>query len=539
MVDKIIKFVKIALWLVPVVFLFWLFNKNFVPGGILTAKCDADKCSKLVAAFATKEPEKIIGETKEGDRYRLIAHDPIYFTVKTPRPFAKAKITVEFANPDNQPIFNFGALAANGAYVFKNVFSQNSLIEQLEKDWEVIKENDSYLFTRPEESSFAKASEDKKETGDKKEDVKKVETKPIKKYSSIDEFVNNLPSLDEARAHNYDLSDHIGLRDYKPSEKRLEVGNTLRGPHEIITYIENEPLDFKFIFQDINRHKGADNFSITVSRGGKKVLEKKVSDDGISKASGVVKDPTEVEIYLEKPAFGVYAISVQAKDDDIFIKNISTRQSLVMFSNHLYFADDDEYKVLEGVASKASNVLFSGQTLSARSSHKSALQTIAVDKKPLVLKEVNKEYEFKRNKTQTGILSIAVPKSDVYLSSDGFFVFNSRQFFNPDLGAVLNLGTDVPENINYVITQYPKLTDHGNGWLKAEAEFSGKELYRDDKGQYNFILQIPGLPENKRILKLSKMKVEFTKEPITIFNLWTKLKEKLSVKGGSASGGKL
>ena len=182
MVDKIIKFVKIALWLVPVVFLFWLFNKNFVPSGILTAKCDADKCSKLVAAFAPKEPEKIIGETKEGDRYRLIAHDPIYFTVKTPRPFAKAKITAEFANPDNQPIFNFGAMAANGAYVFKNVFSQNSLIEQLEKDWEVIKENDSYLFTRPEESSFAKASEDKKETGDKKEDIKKVEKKPIKKY---------------------------------------------------------------------------------------------------------------------------------------------------------------------------------------------------------------------------------------------------------------------------------------------------------------------------------------------------------------------
>ena len=249
-----------------------------------------------------------------------------------------------------------------------------------------------------------------------------------------------------------------------------------------------------------------------------------MSDDGISKASGVVKDPTEVEIYLEKPAFGVYAISVQAKDDDIFIKNISTRQSLVMFSNHLYFADDDEYKVLEGVASKASNVLFSGQTLSARSSHKSALQTIAVDKKPLVLKEVNKEYEFKRNKTQTGILSIAVPKSDVYLSSDGFFVFNSRQFFNPDLGAVLNLGTDVPENINYVITQYPKLTDHGNGWLKAEAEFSGKNCIETIKGSIILFCKFLDCRKTKEFLKLSKMKVEFTKEPITIFNLWTKLK---------------
>lgn len=532
MVDKIMKFAKIALWLVPVVFLLWLLNQNFVPGGILTAECDADKCSKLVAAFATKEPEKIVGETKDGDRYRLIAHDPIYFTVKTPRPFAKAKISAEFANPDGQPVFNFGALAANGAYVFKNVFSHNSQIEQLEKDWDMIKENDSYLFTRPEEEpafveTTAGKAEDKKESGDKKEEIKKIEKKPIKKYSSIDEFVNDLPPLDQVRAHNYDLSDHIRLRDYKPSDKRLEISNTLRGPHEIIAYIENEPLDFKFSFQDINRHKGTDNFSITVSRGGKKVLEKKVSDDGISKASGVVKDPKEVEIYLEKPAFGVYAISVQAKDDDIFIKNISTRQSLVMFSNHLYFADDDEYKILEGVNSKASSVLFSGQTLSARTSHKSALQTITIDKKPLIVKEVNKEYEFKRNKAQIGILSVAIPKSDAYLSTDGFFIFDSRQFFNPDLGAILNLGADVPENINYVITQYPKLTDLGDGWLKAEAEFSEKELYRDDKGQYNFILQIPGLPENKKILKLRNIEVEFEKEPITIFNLWTKVKTKL------------
>lgn len=532
MINKVVKIVKVLLWLAPVLFLFWLFDRNFVPGGKLRVECMADKCSKLAAAFATKEPEKIIGETKDGDHYRLIAHDPIYFTIKTPRSFAKAKISAEFANPDNQPIFNFGALASNGAYVFKNVFSHNSLIEQLEKDWDIIKENDAYLFTRPEEiekPASVKTTADKQESGEKKEDVKKVEKRPIKKYSSIDEFANNLPPLDELRAHNYDLSDHIKLRDYKPSDKRLEINNSLRGPHEIIAYVENEPLDFKFSFQDINRHKGADNFSITVSRGGKKVLEKKVSDDGISKASGDVKDPKEVEIYLEKPAFGVYVISIQAKDDDIFIKNISTRQSLVMFSNHLYFADDDEYKVLEGVTSKASSVLFSGQTLSARTSHKGALQTITIDKKPLIVKEINKEYVFKRNKTQIGILTVAIPKSDAYLSTDGFFVFDSRQFFNPDLGAVLNLGADVPENINYVITQYPKLIDLGDGWLKAEAEFSGQELYRDDKGQYNFILQIPGLPENKRILKLRKIEVEFTKESITLFNLWTKIKTKLKL----------
>src|SRR3989344_5734643 len=196
MISKIVKIIKVIFWLIPVIFLFWLFNKNFALSGKLTIQCDADRCSKLAAAFATKEPEKIIGETKDGDRYRLIAHDPIYFTIKTPRPFATAKISAEFANPNNQPVFNFGALAANGAYVFKNVFSQNSLIEQLEKDWDAIKENDLYLFTRPEEEKEDPASA---EATAVKEDIKKIEKKPIKKNLSIDEFANNLPPLDEVR----------------------------------------------------------------------------------------------------------------------------------------------------------------------------------------------------------------------------------------------------------------------------------------------------------------------------------------------------
>ena len=89
MVDKIIKFVKIALWLVPVVFLFWLFNKILL-GGILTAKCDADKCSKLVALLQPKS-RKNNRETKEGDRYRLIAHDPIYLRSKRRGPLPKRK----------------------------------------------------------------------------------------------------------------------------------------------------------------------------------------------------------------------------------------------------------------------------------------------------------------------------------------------------------------------------------------------------------------------------------------------------------------
>ena len=64
MVDKIIKFVKIALWLVPVVFLFWLFNKILF-GRYFDSQVRCGQVFKISCAFATKEPEKIIGKPRK------------------------------------------------------------------------------------------------------------------------------------------------------------------------------------------------------------------------------------------------------------------------------------------------------------------------------------------------------------------------------------------------------------------------------------------------------------------------------------------
>lgn len=495
-ITKITKIIKIVLWLVPVMFLFWLFNQNFVPSGNLTVKCDADKCSSLVKAFATKEPDEIVGETKDKNRYRVIAHDPVYMTVKVPRLFTKATISAEFSNPDNLPVFNFGSLSSNKAYVIKNAFTYSSVINQLEKDWDEIKDDSMHLFIRPAESATH--------------------------YSSISEFMNNLPELNKIRTFNIDLSQNIKLDGYRPSSDRIQINHALRGATTIVTYIHNEPLDFKLLIQDINRHKGGDSFNIEVWYGPTKVMDKKIKDDGVSNASGKFNKEKEVTLYLEKPLNGVYTININAKDDDIFIKNISTTQNLVMFKGKLYLADDDEYKDL-GLSSKSTDLFTTGKDITVRVSHKNSLQTVKFDNKSLIIKNLNNDYILKRNADSSDIASINIPKSDIYLSTDGFFVFNKQQYFNDNLNTVSSLGSELTDNIQYIIAEYPKLTELENGWLKAQAEFSNQELYRDESGQYTFILQIPGLGNNMQ-LKLRNMEVKFVKEPITIYNIWSKLK---------------
>lgn len=495
MTVRIVQIVKVVLWSVPAFLLLWLFQSNFIPGGKLSVSCGADVCSKLVSVFASKEPDVVIGETKDRVRYRLITQDPVYVTVKTPKAFSKASIRAEF-HPDGQPVINFGLLGANSAYTLKNVFAQSAAIETLDKEWDAVREDSLVLYTRPEK----KADE---------------------QYKNIQDFLSALPPIEKIRTYNYDLSPYVKLKDYTPSNTLLEINSLLRGPHELVTYLENEPLEMSFVFQDINRHNGADDVRVVVSRNGKTVLEKTLADDGIVQGTGVVKEPRTLELKASDLPAGAYTISIVAKDDDMFIRNITTRQHLLMFKGRIYLAGNDEYRVLGNIPTSSTTLLTTGSRVSARTSHPQNLQTITVNKKALVMKEIHKEYQLIRS--GSGLATVTAPKNDVYLSGDGYFVFDARQAFDPSLNVPSSLDAGISDAVSYVIARYPRLKELGGGWLEASTEFSGKEMYRASDGTYTFILQVPGLAENKRLLKLRALEVTFERDPITIANAWGKI----------------
>ena len=517
---RIIQIVKVVLWSVPAFLLLWLLQNNFVPGGKLTVRCGADICSKLVSVFASKEPDMVIGETKDHVRYRLITQDPVYVTVKTPKAFFKASVRAEF-HPDGQPVINFGLLGANSAYTLKNVYAQSDTIEALDKKWEAVREKDVILYTRPDKKSIQQnnnsaANQDVR--GNKNTDV---DQPPAQRFARVEDFLSSLPPIDKIRTHNYDLSPYVKLKEYAPSNTLLEINFLLRGPHEFLTYLENEPLEMSFVFQDINRHNGADDVKVVVSRNGKTVLEKTLPDDGVVKNTGVVKEPRTLELKASDLSAGVYTVSIAARDDDIFIRKIATRQHLLMLKSHVYLAGNDEYRVLGNISTSPTTLLTTGLRVSARTSHPQNLQTITVNKKALVMKEIHKEYELTRS--GSGLATVTVPKSDVYLSGDGYFVFDTRQAFDPSLKVPSIIDAGISDAVSYVIARYPRPKELGGGWLEASTEFSDKEMYRSTDGTYTLILQVPGLAENKRFLKLRALEVTFERDPITMSNAWEKI----------------
>lgn len=356
----------------------------------------------------------------------------------------------------------------------------------------------------------------------------KVEERPKPEFNNIQEFLNNLPENNKIIQFNYDISSYFELPYYQKSYKTIEINKSIRGKHEIYTYIgKDEDLNFAFTIQDINRHAGPDNFKVIVfNNKGEKVKEASLPDDGDEKADGKVYPERNLQILAENIPHGVYRLVIDI-NDDIFIKKIVTFQYLLMFKSNVYLTDNEEYKMILGDKKLEPTTLFTNsQIVRARTAHEKGLQKLEIktDKKRNNL-ELDEMHVLKEMTGLEGVTEIVSPSNDVYIEGDGFFAFSQDQIFNTNIGSVAQLDS-VPniEVYDYIIANYLQAKAEGE-WLVVKATVEAPYLYfhKNQDINANFIFSLPGLPENHRVLKIKEVTIKFEKESITINNFFTKL----------------
>lgn len=573
--KEIFKFIKLAIWLIPLVFLLWILNEYLVPGGRLEIKYDVTRGSKLVRNFASKEIDKLIGtKNKLGDKdyFQLITTSPVYFDVKVPRAFQKATVSLKYQNPASQPAINLGVKQANDAFYLQPLAFEHPVLENLPDYWDKIQEGDLVLWQKNKEylkeeqskqKTFEaikkeldgwKAEELKKLVGEfgfnpsnqvKKNEVEpkklsideeynqklaklteenKVAERPKPAFSSLSDFLSNLPAQEKIVRYNFSLTKYLQLADYKKNYWTIEINKSLRGKHEIYTYVgQDEDLNFTFIIQDINRHAGEDIFKVTVfNNQDEKVKEISLSDDGGVDASGKASPERTLQVLIEGIPHGLYRLVIDAPDD-IFIKKIVTFQHLFAFKGNLYLTDNEEYKdILGDKKSEPTTVYTNSTAIKAITSHPASFQTLQVGLANLTIDKLLIPKEVTDLK---GITSIISPENDVYLEGDGLFAFSQNQLnmiFDPvaNLDEVTNIG-----DYDYIIASYPQAKKEGD-WSVAKTQVTTPKLYfhKNQDLTASFIFDLPGLPENKRILKIKEVDVTFEKEPITIVNFFSKTK---------------
>ncbi len=401
--------------------------------------------------------------------------EPVYVDVRIPMGYEKMKLEMEYRTHE-QDLVQVGALkdAISWGYELSTVDYKklNDLKwKRLEKDGYVLWQRD-------------------------------------KKYSSIDDFVSHV--RDEKGVVYYSITDvpSFKIRDYKVSDKRLVMNNSLRGAHQFYTYIGNEePLDTKIIFQDINRNIGPDIVSVSIyDMGGNLKFNQVFADDGLVSDKDPATPKRIISLYQTGLSEGAYRIEVQC-NDDILIRGIDTAQQYITFINKIYPVDSREYADgLIDLKFDPSIVFTNSNTFLFKTHHKLGLQTVRVGEFPVEIANTFTPVGYSNEKQENTLL---IPLNDVIVTGNGLFSFSRDTFFNPKemlLGDTTNF-----DSVRFIYAKYIIPQNIDDIWRKIETTFNLSNI-AITKGTTRLIVSSPYLNERNERLRVRKIKVSFFKE---------------------------
>jgi hypothetical protein len=468
--------------------IFSLIEKDLVLNGKLTIESDlSEKLPMMSILFPEHRVEK------EDDHY-IIQDEPIYFTVRSPIKFTQAEVDIEFQN-GTQEIIGLGVATEEEGWNFESHTLYNETLNNI--NWYNMSDGVNTLYQKN------------------------------KKFNDIDEFLEVSNSIEGVGAYDFDLGENFTLPNYQPSNEEKIIDNCLRGKHEFYTYIKDEALDFTFKIQDINRTDGEDPLIIFVYNSrNKKIYSKIISDDGLISKIDPASDPRYVSIYIPNLEEGVYKVELST-NDDIFIREIKTKQQKLVFIDRLYLCDSKEYN--DGFVDlnlEASEVYTNGRLISFYTAHTAGLQTVSLDNTGI---SIYKKHEWIKAYSNPKLSRIYIPKNDLKVSCRGIFSLEKEHYFNPE---IINLKdySDI-EEVNYIIAKYQKPDELKNGWLKNKIVFN-LDKAKIEEGNLKFMLSSPNLDSKNNNFKINSLKVKLTGprniDPATAYeNFWNNIVNKI------------
>lgn len=440
--NKVLK-IRIILWSVLAIVVLWLFYLGIVPSGKITYTYKPCVNDYFIKKFTPAE------RVECKDNILKIKGDPAYFSLKTPRRFETAKVSIKFndKNLGDHPLVEMGILADKLVWQYDLKPVVNKILDYLIDNWEVIREGQA-VFLQKE-----------------------------KKYKSINEFLKNLPPKDEIATYNYDLKYNYLLADYKASDG-LAINQSLRGPYKFYTYLKNEALDYKFSFLDLNKNKDKDDIEINLYFKDNLIDSQSLTDDGNSSDNGMASSEKTAVFKISDLPEGVYSFEVKA-NDDIVTKKIETKQSKLSFINKIWLL-----KFNGG----GDELVTDANKINAQTINPGNLQTIEINDGKLDINEAYKQFSLN---AEEGVKDIKLKKDDIILSGDGVFAFSRSEFLNSALKQINENYNPNDKAINYIIANYEQPAIN-NDEKTAVAEFDLTRAYNENN-KYNFLISVPGL----------------------------------------------
>lgn len=438
---------RVFLWAILTGIIGWILYMGIVPFGKISYIYDLKKPSYFIKKITPEDRVEIASQ-----RSQKITGDPVYFSLWTPRRFNTATITLKYKNKSTWPIVETGVLVDKKLWRYDLRPIENVIIDKLMLEWSAVREGDVVL-------------------------LQKSNT-----YKTIEDFLNSNINAEEIALYNYELKNNFVLSDYKPDKKDKVINSGLRGHWQILTYIKDEDLDFKFNLINLNKNKDQDDLDFNIYYDGELIDSYHVDDAGGSGDHGEMHNIGEKEIKLSNLPEGVYKIELKA-NDDVVTEKIITKQSKFVFENKIWlFGGSDKISLFTDSSS-----------IGAQTSNPGSLQKIKVNKNILGVDKTYKQFSLKLD----GQLdNVSLEKSDVILSGDGMFSFDKNNFFNPNFKKI-NKDFEINSDIKYILAKYSQ-SNEIDGWRQAQATFDISNAYREFY-KYSFLVSVPGLRADDEI----------------------------------------
>ncbi|MFA5247733.1 MAG: hypothetical protein WC415_00595 [Patescibacteria group bacterium] len=438
----------------------WL---KIVPTGKITYFNNSDFISNLTPV-ERMNVDKIIG-------------DPVYFTLRVPRRFESAKLTIKFKNESALPIIEAGVLIDKKVWNYDLKPLDNSILDNLIGKWNSVRSGDLLLLQRE------------------------------KKFKSVEEFLKNPPVSDKIAAYNYSLEQNFLLPDYKTSKEEMTLCRPLQGAYQFYTYIKDEDLSFDFALQDLNKNDDEDIVDALVYYKDQEIYKETLPDNN--------SNSRNLKLFLTNLPEGVYKISLRA-NNDIVTRTITTSQSKITFINKVALADTPEVSCGRNLFTNSRVAQF--QTI--LSNKLGQIKITQAIKSPLergvhqyseagcvgvcTQQEVNLNETYKlfstgcQNRavpcsyeTLPSFSEIIMPSDGITVTGDGLFSFSLEQFFNPEIKKVDENFDPDREDVDFIIAKYTPPTLDGE-WKIATADFDLTNAYKEFN-KHSFLISIPGL----------------------------------------------
>lgn len=432
---------------------------------------------------------------RNGRSYQVITGDPTYIDVQVPRAFDSVDMTVEYRNPDHA-VIDAGIVSNKAPWLVEFFPFENKIIDAALDEWpEPLVSDGVTLLQSPD----------------------------VRQFSSVEAFTQDLPKKKRIGTYFYDIAvDYIDPK-YTKKPGTLTVPAVLRGQHEFVTYIKDEPLKASFEFIDMNLGAGEDPIKIEVYDGGVLIHEELLSDDGVIDESGTESEKRTLTVDLPNLPEGTYRY-VLPVSEDIAITGVSTEQHQFVAKGRVHAINNRWYKdLIPGLVTGKTTFFTDAQFLDMTTEHPEALQTVQVNDQPFELSAVDTRVHWMASDTSKKRLhSVRMPKSDVDLQGHGYIAFTKESFFDPDYRVETITSESRIGDYDYMLYKgyTPPQVTRDKNTQTFSTDITGFPIDRKNL-TFAFVAQYVG--EQGNTIEVENVRFDFHREPLTT-RLWKRIK---------------